>query len=400
MSERYREIIDIVAEVIDFIDAKNAYCYEIGDGKVNYVYRVEDIQGNSVIVKHADKVIRSTGSQLLSTHRSAIEYEQLQTIGEIVPNFVPEIYHYDKERHILIMEDLKDFELLSEALLDYKTFPNFAAQISRFLFETLFRTTDIVIPSRLKRKGVHTLFNPEMCGITERLAFTEPYFDGEDLTYVPENRAFVEEKLFNNEELHFQVAFLKSRFKNYAQSMLHGDLHTGSIFINQENLKVFDPEFAFYGPMGFDIGTLLGNLCIPWMIVYTTAPEGKEGFTFWIEETIERILTRFFVEFDTKYEELVTDPMMNSEFYKAHLRRAIFADTCGYAGTEIIRATIGSDLGLGLRRNRDPQAQILLERILLVLGEQLILQRHQLDNAKDLVAEIRKWVDGALMQER
>lgn len=399
MNDRYREIIDIVAEVIDFIDAENAYCYEIGDGKVNYVYRVEDVQGNSVVVKHADKVIRSTGTQLLSTHRSAIEYQQLKVMAEIAPNFVPEIYHYDKERHILIMEDLKDFELLSEALLNYKTFPNFAAQISRFLFDTLFRTTDVVIPSRQKKQGVHTLFNPEMCEITERLAFTEPYFPGEDLQYMPENESFVQDKIFSNAALKFQVAFLKYRFKNLAQSMLHGDLHTGSVFINQDTLKVFDPEFAFYGPMGFDIGTLLGNLCIPWMQVYMIAQEGKEEFTFWIEETIERILTRFFVEYDTHYDQLVTDIMMQTEPYKEHMKRQIFADTCGYMGTEIIRATIGSDRALALRRSRDRDAQILLERVLLVIGGRLILRRHELETPRDLIAEIRKWVDGTFRNE-
>lgn len=398
MSDRYREIVQIVADVIDFIDAENAYCYEIGDGKVNYVYRVEDIHGNSVIVKHADKVIRSTGSQLLSTHRSAIEHEQLRIIGQIVPNFVPEILHYDKERHIIIMEDLKEYELLSEALLNYKTFPNFAAQISRFLFDTLFRTTDIVIPSRQKKKGVHTLFNPEMCDITERLAFTEPYVGNGELRYEEENAEFVQKQIQENEALKFQVAFLKYRFKNLAQSMLHGDLHTGSIFINQDTLKVFDPEYAFYGPMGFDIGTLIGNLCIPWMVGYITAAEGKEAFTFWMEETIERILNRFFVEYDNNFDTLVTDPMMQREAYKAHMRKQIFADTCGYAGTEIIRATIGSDRSIGLKRNRPKEEQVLLERVLLVIGIQLILHRQEFEDAKHLIAQSRKWVDATLQK--
>ena len=29
------------------------------------------------------------------------------------------------------------------------------------------------------------------------------------------------------------------------------DLHTGSIFINDDTTMVFDPEFCFYGPMGY-----------------------------------------------------------------------------------------------------------------------------------------------------
>ena len=33
---------------------------------------------------------------------------------------------------------------------------------------------------------------------------------------------------------------------NNAQALLHGDLHTGSIFANEQGVKVIDPEFAFY----------------------------------------------------------------------------------------------------------------------------------------------------------
>lgn len=50
---------------------------------------------------------------------------------------------------------------------------------------------------------------------------------------------------------------------NNAQALIHGDLHSGSIFINEKGIKVIDPEFAFYGPMGYDIGNVIGNLfCI------------------------------------------------------------------------------------------------------------------------------------------
>lgn len=42
--------------------------------------------------------------------------------------------------------------------------------------------------------------------------------------------------------------------------MIHGDLHTGSIMVTRDSTQVIDPEFSFYGPMGFDIGALLGNL--------------------------------------------------------------------------------------------------------------------------------------------
>lgn len=52
------------------------------------------------------------------------------------------------------------------------------------------------------------------------------------------------------------------RFIEQAQSLIHGDLHTGSIMVTPESTQVIDSEFAFYGPMGYDIGAFLGNLIL------------------------------------------------------------------------------------------------------------------------------------------
>lgn len=32
--------------------------------------------------------------------------------------------------------------------------------------------------------------------------------------------------------------------------------------VTHDSTQVIDPEFAFYGPMGFDIGAFLGNLIL------------------------------------------------------------------------------------------------------------------------------------------
>lgn len=52
------------------------------------------------------------------------------------------------------------------------------------------------------------------------------------------------------------------RFCERAQALIHGDLHTSSIMVTQDSTQVIDPEFAFVGPMGFDVGAYLGNLIL------------------------------------------------------------------------------------------------------------------------------------------
>jgi len=32
--------------------------------------------------------------------------------------------------------------------------------------------------------------------------------------------------------------------------------------VTRESTQVIDPEFSFYGPMGFDVGAFLGNLIL------------------------------------------------------------------------------------------------------------------------------------------
>ena len=69
---------------------------EIGDGNINYVFRVRSLRdGRSVIVKQADRLLRSSGRPL-DQNRSAIEAAALKVEGELAPGLVPEVYHYDE----------------------------------------------------------------------------------------------------------------------------------------------------------------------------------------------------------------------------------------------------------------------------------------------------------------
>ena len=47
---------------------------------------------------------------------------------------------------------------------------------------------------------------------------------------------------------------------------MHGDLHTGSIMVTDDDTRVIDPEFAFYGPMALrrrhDAGEFLDSLLL------------------------------------------------------------------------------------------------------------------------------------------
>ena len=48
------------------------------------------------------------------------------------------------------------------------------------------------------------------------------------------------------------------------RALCHGDLHPGSIMVNQDEgtVKIIDPEFAVYGPPGLDVGSLLSGFVL------------------------------------------------------------------------------------------------------------------------------------------
>lgn len=86
---------------------------------------------------------------------------------------------------------------------------------------------------------------------------------------------FVKRQLYEDKELILEVGKLKNNFMNNSQALIHGDLHSGSIFVNEESTKILDPEFAFYGPIGYDLENVIGNLFFTWANAYVTE-DGKK----------------------------------------------------------------------------------------------------------------------------
>lgn len=381
------EIIKLVKNNIEFLkDSEDLQCKEIGDGNVNYVFRVFDNNNKSVIVKYADMYIRNSKTRELSIKRNEIENRILRIQNQLCPNSVPEIYYFDNEKHCIIMEDLKNYTILRTAIMDYQVFPLFAEHISSFLYNTLFKTTDLVMPSDEKKEFVSTFINIDMCEISERLVFTEPYKNKQGLNnYHYKNENFVQQELYQNKALILEVGKLKDRFKNTAQSMIHGDLHTGSIFINEEDTRVFDPEFSFFGPMGYDIGNVIGNLIMSWVSSIYTVGSQKQAFIEWLEDTVKNIIEFFIRKYNLYYNEDVIDPMLKDDTFKQYYLQTIISDTAGYAGTEIIRRTVGVSKVKEIQIVTDDIIKPKLEQSLIKIGKDLILKRNELKHGQDFV---------------
>ncbi|MDP2791787.1 MAG: S-methyl-5-thioribose kinase [Rectinemataceae bacterium] len=393
-----------------FAASKRLEAKEIGDGNINFIFRVRDLEsGDSVIVKHADADTRS-GSRTLGFDRNRIEAEILKMEGQLAPGLVPEVYDYDPVMACLSMEDLSDHVILRYELIRHKIFPRLAEDISDFMAKTLVPTLDMVMDPARKKELVKRYTNPPLCAITEQLVYTEPYTNKPGRTKVfPPNAAFAERELFSDTNLHLEVAKLKYAFMNDAQALIHGDLHSGSIFVKEDSTKVIDPEFAYFGPIGYDVGNVIGNFCFAWANAQVTMGEGatgansdasaavgKDSYIGWLEDTIVATVDLFKAKFLALYKESATDPMGRTPGYAEWFLSTIIADTAGVAGLEMIRRAVGVAQVKDLTSIEPAEARARAERIVVLAAKAYIKDRRNYREGRDF---LRALVEASLRPE-
>ena len=371
------EVISYVKEKNLFLENDDLTVKEIGDGNINYIFKVENkIDGKSIVLKQADKLLRSSGRPL-DLARSKIEANILRIENNLAPHFVPEIYFYDEIMCVLAMEDISEYKNLRTELVAGKIFPNFADNISEFLSRTLLLTTDLFMDKFEKKKNVKEFINPELCDISECLVFTEPYDNNKNRNIITTgNEEFVENMLYKNEDLHFAILKLREKFMNYSQSLIHGDLHSGSIFINEKGIKIIDPEFSFYGPMAYDIGNVIGNLYFPLYRAkfFMEDSKKKEEFINWLEKCILDIPILFSEKCKLLWEKYSNDKLLKNKKFRDYYIENIVKDSLAYAGTEIIRRTVGDAKVLELTNLETSEKKLELEKELISKAVSMIMK--------------------------
>ncbi|WJQ13158.1 S-methyl-5-thioribose kinase [Geobacillus stearothermophilus] len=355
-----------------FRDGAPLVCREIGDGNLNLVFHIVDQETKQgVIIKQALPYAKVVGeSWPLTLKRAVIESNALRTFASYVPQYVPNVYYSDESLAITVMEDLSRLQIARKGLIEGKTFPLLSRHIGEFIAKTAFYTSDFGMNQQEKKKLAQSFVNPELCKITEDLVFTDPFFDHDTNNFEDELRPDVE-TLWNDDRLRLEAAKLKRKFLTEADVLLHGDLHTGSIFASTDETKVIDPEFAFYGPIGFDLGQFFANL----LLNALSRPEFERQPLFdHIDRTWDVFASIFSELWRTKsIETYAATPGLLDEV----LRHA-FIDAVGFAGCEVIRRTIGLAHVADLDGIEQKEARLAAKRHALRLGRRLIVERNEL----------------------
>lgn len=388
------DILEYVREKCDFFPKDAALtCKEIGDGNLNYVFRVRDeATGKSVILKHSGVETRARSGRKVDVDRNRIEAEILMRQAKLALGLVPEVFGYDSVMCCCAMEDLKDYAIMRTALLNYEIFPKFADQITTYMVDILLPSTDAVLDHKEKKAMVKSYINPDLCQITEQLVYSDSLgnFPGKNAC-LPAMADFIDHEIYADSALRLEGAKLKFDFMEHAQALIHGDLHSGSIFVTREATKAFDPEFAFYGPMGYDVGNVIAHLLFALAHAEATLPEGEKRETFraWSLETIAAVVDLFSEKFNRRFEAMVTDPMAKTPGFRAWYLDGVLSDTAGTAGIELIRRIVGVAKVKDLTAIPDEAARADWEKKLIHLAKAFIFRRGALRTGADYLELIR-----------
>ncbi len=349
-------VIDFVIEKTNFFSSnKSLKCEEIGDGNINYIYRIYDEKTNkSIVLKQADIQTRVRPDSYLNPNRNAREAAVLKQEYSLAPSFVPTVLYSDETMAVIIMEDISSYSNLKKELLSAKIFQGLGKKIAEFIVNTTLPISDLVATYTKKSELAFKFYNPELCKITQDLVFTDPYNNKRKRNILFEaNKEFLEYKLYNNIKLHAEVAKLKEKFNNYSQSLIHGDLHSASIFVKNNDylsIKIIDPEFAFYGPIAYDVGNVLAHFIFAekyWehakeKFINYYDENKRNKFLKWIKETKKEFINEFSEQAKVFLQKNINDPIYkNDEFINDYIEN-IKLDAIGFCGTELNRRVIGS----------------------------------------------------------
>jgi len=333
-------------------DTEEIEIKEVGDGNLNLVFFVES-KKNSICIKQPLPYLRVLKDWPLTLKRSYYESEYMNIHSNHVSDLMPKIYDFDPELCTITMEKLSPHIIMRHGLINAKKYEKFAEDISTFMAKTLFFTSDLYLKADQKKElNSRFIMNTELCKITEDLIFTDPYMYNKNNRWTTPHLDKQKKEIENNDDLKIAVSRLKIKFMSESQSLLHGDLHTGSIMVSENDTKVIDPEFAFYGPMGFDVGALLANLLMNFFSQNgheNNSGERKE-FKKWILNLINMIWIKFENKFCNLWDEypegdgypiqLFNNKQIIKREQKNYIQN-IYNDSISFAGAKIIRRIFG-----------------------------------------------------------
>ena len=401
----YLHGIPAVAEVLG--TEPNPDIVEIGDGNLNYVYRVTSPTdpSRSVIVKQAVPYLRMVGEEWpLGRDRMTYEIRALRLYNDLIADFVPTIYHADEEMSTLVMEYLDDHIILRLGMIDGVTYPKVAEHLGLFMAETLFGTSAWAMASEERRRLMDSFtLNAELCKLTEEFIFAFPYMVHSSNYSNPATNQWAVENIHADTDYKLDMLALKDLFVTKTDALIHGDLHSGSLMVNQDESYVIDMEFAFFGPFGFDVGKVISNFLLCCTSHFHRSADGE--YREWLIGQVEVIWNTFAARFDELWaaqgeSTMLTEGLLTSAEFK-ELRRqkmlSLLRESVGFAACSMARRTLGIAGVADVRDIEDLEVRSKIEIANLKLSKRLMAEHKTLTTIEDLLVLVRTHYESPIL---
>jgi 5-methylthioribose kinase len=383
---------------------------EVGDGNLNLVFIVKGARGG-VAVKQALPYVRLVGeSWPLPLSRAHYEFLALSRQAELAPGLVPALLHHNETLALTVMELLEPHIIMRKGMVAGTQYPRFVDDITTFMARTLFFTSDLALSAADKKEAIAAFAgNHALCKITEDLIFTDPYRVAVQNHWTVPYLNTLAASLRADLELHVAISRLKLKFMASPEALIHGDLHTGSVMVTERQTRVIDPEFAFYGPMGFDVGAVLANLLMAYFASagHERSPGDRRAFEGWVLETVEEVWNGFTRKFlDLWRAGAAGDAYPPSLFAgekgaarleaerQAYMQR-LFADTVGFAAAKTIRRIFGLAHNIDFELIEDPKQRATSEARAVRLARAMMVEPVRFSDIASVTAaarELRNWM--------
>ncbi|QDF38329.1 S-methyl-5-thioribose kinase [Bradyrhizobium symbiodeficiens] len=381
---------------------------EVGDGNLNLVFIVKGASGG-VAVKQALPYVRLVGeSWPLPLSRAHYEYLALSRQAQLAPGLVPALLHHNDNLALTVMELLEPHIIMRKGLVAGTQYPGFVDDITTFMARTLFFTSDLALSAAEKKEGIAAFAgNHALCKITEDLIFTDPYRIAEQNRWTAPYLDGLAASLRDDMELHVAVSRLKLKFMASPEALLHGDLHTGSIMVTDSQTRVIDPEFAFYGPMGFDVGAVIANLLMAYFASagHERALGERAAFESWVLATVENVWNEFARKFLDLWRTGASGDAYPVSLFagekgaarleverQAYVQR-LFTDTVGFAAAKTIRRIFGLAHNIDFELIEDPNKRAVSEARAVRLARAMMVEAAAFRTIAEVAGAARKLRD-------
>jgi 5-methylthioribose kinase len=173
---------------------------------------------------------------------------------------------------------------------------------------------------------------------------------------------------------------------------------------NEELTKVIDPEFAFYGPMGFDVGAVLENLVLNYLSHFAHTPDAdtRRDYQAYLLDLVREIWTQFAAKFDALWVENNRGELMPAKYWEypggdeafAEFRQRTLAhilrEVAGYGGAKMLRRMMGIVSVWDITSIADLGQRAVAERLAIRIGSRWVMERNAIQRVDDLIGIVRE----------